>query len=254
MLKIIAYNNILNSRLIIWRVEAMSKRKKPKFVIGDTVVIKSYGTVGDITDIKWIDGQYIYEINTDEGLFLEERLQLLSEYDGKIFEKEQIDIEYQFFFGDIVHVTGYGTDLFKVVGFRTEIWRYQEDAWEDVIYELSRMNDGEWLEAAEEEITLVAEAEQADSFIQNLGYLYMMDKKNNTLKLPEPKNTKKAEEVLNMEEQQIKQKKIIDNLLDVYNDYGLLFEMFQDPEYEKIKKGILRKLKRLINKDGKNIV
>lgn len=253
MLKIIAYNIVLTSRRIIRRVEAMAKRKKPKYTIGDKVVIIAYGIVGEITDIKWIDGKYIYEINTNEGLFIEERLQLLSEYEGNAVEKEHIDIEYQFFFGDIVQVKGYGTDLFKVVGFRTEIWRYQEDSWEDVIYELSRITDAEWLEAAEDELTLVAEAEHADTFIENLGYLYMMDKEKSTLKLPEPKPSPKVD--LNVNEKGIeqKQKEMIDNLLDVYNDYQLLAEMFQDPEYVKIKKGILRKLKRLLNNDDRSI-
>jgi hypothetical protein len=231
----------------------MAKRKKPKFTIGDKVVIIAYGIVGDITDIKWIDGKYIYEINTNEGLFIEERLQLLSEYEGEAVEKEHIDIEYQFFFGDIVQVKGYGTDLFKVVGFRTEIWRYQEDSWEDVIYELSRITDAEWLEAAEDELTLVAEAENADTFIQNLGYLYMLDKDKNTLKLPEPKPSPKVDFHVNDKENEQNQKKVIDNLLDVYNDYKLLAEMFQDQEYVKIKKGILRKLKRILSQDDRSI-
>ena len=76
-------------------------------------------------------------------------LKLLSEYDGEIVEKEHIDIEYKFFIGDIVQVKGQGSDFFKIIGFRTEIWRYKEDAWEDIIYELSRIGDGEWMEAAE---------------------------------------------------------------------------------------------------------
>ncbi|WP_442594182.1 hypothetical protein [Neobacillus sp. D3-1R] len=226
----------------------MGKKKKPKFAIGDTVVIKAYGTVGEITDIKWIDGAYIYEINTDEGLFIEERLQLLSEYQEKVIEKEQIDIQYQFYFGDIVQVKGYGTDLFKIVGFRTEIWRYKEDAWEDVIYELSRISDGEWLESTEDELTLVADAEQADAFLQKLGHLYMMNTKEIPLKLPEP--IKKAKTTKN----DLDQKKVIDNLLDVYNDYEILSKMFHDQEYDRIKKLILRKLKKLINNDDKNTV
>lgn len=224
----------------------MGKKKKPKFAIGDTVVIKAYGTVGEITDIKWIDGTYIYEINTDEGLFMEERLQLLSEYEEKVIEKEQIDIEYQFYFGDIVQVKGYGTDLFKIVGFRTEIWRYKEDAWEDVIYELSRISDGEWLESTEDELTLVADAEQADNFLKKLGNLYMMNTKEVSLKLPEPiKQTKNPKNELD-------QKKIIDGLLDVYNDYEILSKMFNDQEYDRVKKLILRKLKKLLNNDEKN--
>jgi hypothetical protein len=224
----------------------MTKRKKPKFTIGDKVVIIAYGIVGDITDIKWIDNEYLYEINTNEGLYIEEKLQLLTEYEGNVMQKEHIDIIYQYFFGDIVQVKGYGTELFKIVGFRTEIWRYKEDAWEDVIYELARITDGEWLEAGEEDITLVAEAEHADSFIRNLGYLYMLDQKKSVLKLPDPKSAPIAEPKLNTKEIE-NQKRIIDQLLDVYNDYHVLSEMFQDQEYEKLKKSIVRKLKRLTN-------
>lgn len=166
---------------VIERMEEMSKKKKPKYKIGDTVVITIYGTVGKVTDVKWLDDMYVYEVNKSEGLYMESSLQMLSEYEGEIMEKEHIDIEYKYFFGDLVQVKGYGSDLFKIVGFRTEIWRYKEDAWEDVIYELSRINDGEWLEAGEEELTLVADAESADAFIQKLGLLYMINKKKSFL-------------------------------------------------------------------------
>ena len=172
----------------------MANRKKPKYKIGDTVVITIYGTVGRVTDVKWLDGKYVYEVNKSDGLFLESALQMLSEYDGTVVEQEQIDIEYKFFFGDLVQVSGYGADLFKVVGFRTEIWRYKEDAWEDVIYELSRVSDGEWLEAGEEELTLVADAESADTFIQKLGLLYLVNKQDQAVKNTNLKNLiRKAE-------------------------------------------------------------
>ncbi len=222
----------------------MAKRKKPKYNIGEMVVIKAYGTVGKITDIKWMDGNYIYEINKNEGLFIEERLQLLSEYEDKVIDKEHIDIEYKFFFGDIVQVNGYSTDLFKIVGFRTEIWRYKEDAWEDVIYELSRISDGEWLEAGEDELTMVAEAENAEKFIQKLGYLYNINNQTNKLNLPEPKQPLKDKnrEKLITENHKIN---MIDHLLDIYNDYQILAKMFQDPEYEKVQKLIIQKLKKL---------
>jgi hypothetical protein len=32
----------------------MGKRKKPKYKIGDTVVITMYGTVGKVTDVKFL--------------------------------------------------------------------------------------------------------------------------------------------------------------------------------------------------------
>jgi hypothetical protein len=173
--------NIHDSSLRGWRT--MENRKKPKYKIGDTVVITMYGTVGKITDVKWLDNKYVYEVNKSEGLYNESGIKLVTEYKGNIVEKEQINIEYKFLFGDLVHVIGYGTDLFKVVGFRSEIWRYKEDAWEDMIYELSRISDGEWLEAGEEELTLVADAESAEMIIQKLDLLHLMNKQPKPLKL-----------------------------------------------------------------------
>lgn len=232
----------------------MEKRKKPKFNIGDTVVITIYGTVGKVTDIKWLDGLHVYEINKSEGLYLETSLQMLSEYEGKLLEKEQIDIEYKYFFGDLVQVKGYGADLFKVVGFRTEIWRYKEDAWEDVIYELSRIKDGEWLEAGEEELTLVADSDSAETFIQKLGLLFSANKEvrpsvNLEKKSPQPRAGEKEEL------RKINQKRMtIDNLLDIYNDYRILYNWFNDEEYAHVMRVILRKLQILVNNDGKSHV
>jgi hypothetical protein len=200
-----------------------------------------------------LDGKYLYEVNNSDGLYVEAGLQLLSEFQGKIVEQEQIDIEYKFFFGDLVQVSGYGSELFKVVGFRTEIWRYKEDAWEDVVYELSRVRDGEWLEASEEELTLVADAESADTFIQKLGLLYMINKQQNPIKLPKLQNLLRKAEVEEMERKK-EQKELIDSLLDIYNDYRILYEMFHDQEYYQVMRVVLRKLASITNNDGKSHV
>ncbi|MDF2856940.1 MAG: hypothetical protein K0Q87_2791 [Neobacillus sp.] len=231
----------------------MKRRKVPKYKVGDTVVITMYGTVGKVTDVKWLDGKFVYEVNKSDGLFVESGLQLLSEFEGTLVEQEQIDIEYQFFFGDLVQVSGYGSDLFKVVGFRTEIWRYKEDAWEDVIYELSRVSDGEWLEAGEEEITLVADAESADTFIQKLGLLYLVNNEEKQVTVSQKQNmVRKAE--LEAIERKKEKRQLIDHLLDIFNDYKILYQMFQDQEYYQVMRVILRKLKSVVNDDGKSHV
>jgi hypothetical protein len=234
-------------------MEDMKRRKVPKYKVGDTVVITMYGTVGKVTDVKWLDGKFVYEVNKSDGLFVESGLQLLSEFEGTLVEQEQIDIEYQFFFGDLVQVSGYGSDLFKVVGFRTEIWRYKEDAWEDVIYELSRVSDGEWLEAGEEEITLVADAESADTFIQKLGLLYLVNNEEKQVTVSQKQNmVRKAE--LEAIERKKEKRQLIDHLLDIFNDYKILYQMFQDQEYYQVMRVILRKLKSVVNDDGKSHV
>jgi len=232
----------------------MTQRKKPKFKIGDTVVITIYGTVGKITDVKYLDHMYVYEVNKSEGLYLESSLQMLSEYDGEITDTEKIDIEYRFFIGDLVKVRGYGSNLFKIMGFRTEIWRYKSDAWEDIIYALSRVSDGEWLEAGEDELTLVADAESADTFIQKLGLLYILDKKKKPVDLTK-KNSSYRQAEKELLEKAKEKKELIDGLLDIYNDYRILFELFHDMEYEQVMKLTLRKLKQICqSRDDKNIV
>ncbi|KOO50815.1 hypothetical protein [Priestia koreensis] len=215
----------------------------PKFQIGDTVVITIYGTVGVITDIKIMDGLFVYEVNDSEGLFLEETIELLDEYNGKVLIQEKLELEYQFFFGDVVNVENYGQDLFKVIGIRTEIWRYQEDAWEDVIYELSRISDGEWLEASEEELLLISPHDQSDQYLQSVDMLYLGKEINKTELLPAMKKSNDYEK----EHKRIlkERSEIIDGLLDVYNDYFLLHQMFEDDEYVEVMDLVMKHLSKI---------
>ncbi|MBP3041730.1 hypothetical protein J9303_20010 [Bacillaceae bacterium Marseille-Q3522] len=227
----------------------MYKRKKPRFNTGDTVVIKRYGTVGKITKIIWLEHIFVYEVNKSEGLYLESSLQLISEYDGEILEKEQIDIEYKYFFGDLVQVKGHGNDIFKVVGFRTEIWRYKEDAWEDIIYELSRLSDGEWLETGEEEIYLISDANNAEALIQKLGLLFVKD---HDMAISEDKRYREPNRSFRKAERELldkakERKEMIDGYLDMYNDYRILFHLFNDEEYRTVMRVILKKLHQLVN-------
>ncbi|MBS4173186.1 hypothetical protein [Bacillus sp. FJAT-49736] len=216
----------------------MDNKDKPHFKIGDTIVILKYGTVGKISDIKYIDGQYFYEVNEGDGLFRDNGLTLLSDFKGELVDKEQIDIEYKFFFGDLVQVKGYLDELFKVVGFRTEIWRYKEDAWEDIIYELTRVTDGEWLEADENELILVAESDIADSYLKKYGFIYPIKKMKQPLLLPSPKDhfTNK-----------------IDALLDMYNDYKTMYGMFSDSYYIDMMDTIKNQLADLLNKSNNKL-
>jgi len=225
----------------------MGRRRKSKFQIGDTVVITIYGTVGKVTKVQWLDDTYVYEVNKSEELYKETSLQLLSEYDGEIYEKEHIDIEYKFFIGDIVQVKEQGYDLYKVVGFRTEIWRYKDSSWEDIIYELSRISDGEWLEASEADLTLLADEENAEEFLQKLGLLYFIKNQNGqpvkeTTLLLDNKDTASIED---------KRTDQINRLLDIYNDYQFLYEWFKDEEYLQIMRAAIQELKKLTMDDKK---
>lgn len=107
----------------------MARKKQPKYNVGDIVVITLYGTVGKITNMKILDGVYVYEVNNHDGFYVEQTLQHVSEQDMKKGETEWIELNYHFTFGDLVQVTGYDKDVFRIVGFRTEVWRYKNDAW-----------------------------------------------------------------------------------------------------------------------------
>jgi hypothetical protein len=222
-------------------------KMKPKFKVGDKVVITSYGTIGTITHVEHYNGIYFYKVNSSEVLFTSSELKLADETDTNDFtDNDVINIEYKFSFGDIVLVEGYEDDLFKVVGYRTEMWRYPNDSWEVVIYELSRITDGEWLEAEEDEMTFIS-SQKNDNDIQLLkNYSNLTNIKN--------KQTKKRTDQKELPQGLLKPTKHkstgneIDDLLDMYNDYKRLFEHFGDVDYKKKLKRILTQLRDLLSK------
>ncbi|WP_242221744.1 hypothetical protein [Bacillus cereus group sp. BfR-BA-01380] len=203
----------------------MTRKKQPKYNIGDIVVITLYGTVGKVTNIKMLDGVYVYEVNNHDGFYVEHTLQLVTEQAMKDGELEWIELHYKFTFGDLVQVTGYEKDVFRVVGYRTEVWRYKNDAWEDTIYELSRITDGEWLEADESDLALIANAQTANVILKKMKQDKAGMNKLDLGKLKSINNSKKVSIKTN-------RKEIIDGLLDIFNDYRTLYDTFQDEEYK----------------------
>jgi hypothetical protein len=70
--------------------------------------------------------------------------------------------------GEIVEVDGYD-GYFKVDCQRVEVERDETEVFEDVYYELTNIHTGEYLSACDEDLTLVADASQADDFIANMA-------------------------------------------------------------------------------------
>jgi hypothetical protein len=71
----------------------------------------------------------------------------------------------QYNFGDLVRINGYFPRLFEIDGRRIEHWQYAEEQWTDVVYEVYDVLSSDWIECAEEDITLVAEADQAEEYL-----------------------------------------------------------------------------------------
>jgi hypothetical protein len=214
----------------------MSGEKQPKFSIGDIVVNMLYGTVGTITNIQQMDDTFLYEINHSRSLFMEHTLVLLSEFTGDLWITEEIEVELPFFLGEIVRVRDYGDDLFKVIGVRTEIYRYQEEGWEEIVYELKRLIDGWEIEVNMEDITPLADDEE-------LSVIILQD-----IVLSAPM---KAYLLLSPSEETIHSQSI-DELLDMYNDYKFLYEWFHDEQYKQMMETVVKRLRIVANYHNKN--
>ena len=83
------------------------------------------------------------------------------------------------------------------------------------------------------------------------GLLYIMDKKQKSIDLKKTNSSfhKTEKELL---ERTKEKKELIDGLLDIYNDYSILYSLFKDPEYEQVMKLTLRKLKQVSKKTDKD--
>ena len=223
----------------------MDYGKKPKYSIGDVVVNTLYGTVGTITDIKMMDDTFLYEINHSSSLYLEHTLVLLSEFEGNLLVTEEIEIRLPYFFGDIVRLKGNESELYIIVGIRTEIWRYQDDGWEEMIYELKSLSDQSFHEATPEELLPLAHGEHSFTFMQDVF-----------LRLPFHQDQIERGEQTDMHHKSEKdrlrltreRKEIIDGLLDIYNDYKALYEWFHDNEYKRVMDLTLNNLRNFVNK------
>jgi hypothetical protein len=217
------------------------KERMPRFKIGDIVVITLYGTVGTITAIDQSHGTYLYSVNNSTEYFLESTLHPISTFQGGKIELEQLEIEYKYYLGDLAFVLGYEHDIFKIVGIRTEIWRNKDGVWEEKSYELIRISDGEWLEADEEELILIADSDYAETFLQKLAF-FMINNKQKNLEMRGMDMSKKSEnEILRIKKEK---RQIIDGLLDIYNDYKQLFDMFGDEKYKKVMEAAIENLKK----------
>ncbi|AKM18868.1 hypothetical protein GARCT_01580 [Geobacillus sp. 12AMOR1] len=214
----------------------MSAPKRPKFSVGDIVINTLYGTVGTITDIQQVDGTFLYEINHGHSLFAEQTLVLLSEFTGDLWIAEEIEIELPFFLGEIVRVRDYGGQLFKVVGVRTEIYRYYGEGWEETIYELKRLTDGWEIEVHLEDMIPLADGDGTSvTLVQDIVIAAPMKA---SIALPPAGGEKSGPSV--------------DDLLDMYNDYKALYEWFGDDQYKRMMETVVQRLQTIVNYHNRN--
>ena len=222
------------------RREMNEKQRKPKFQIGEEVKIELLNSVGKITNIIHLPSHFIYEINKNDGLFFEESLQSIC---SKVkTDKEKVELTFCYDFDDFAKVNGYGEDIYRIVGKRLEVWRYKSDTWEDIIYELTKITDGEWLEANEADIICIDWNEEELAFLMKKKSSW----KNKWSRLDAEKlKAIQGHKKIGMH---VDRNQIIDELLDLHNDYTFMFQKFRDEQYQTVVELIEEKLSKLVEK------
>jgi hypothetical protein len=169
-----------------------------------------------------------------------------------------------FNFGDLVKVNGYFPRVFKITGYREEKWIYPGEEWDEIIFELVDAYTGDWVEAEEEDLTLVASADKADEYLktndapasepQNYKFLGFGIIPTEGIPLakkePQPKklsarelSAKEAEERKVARKQKAEE---IDNLLDRRNWYAEQFAKSGNVEDNERVLAIDQELKKLV--------
>jgi hypothetical protein len=69
-------------------------------------------------------------------------------------------------FGDLVRITGYGNRVFQVESYYDQEWFYPDETWKDRIYELFDVGNADHIEADAGDLTLLADASQADEYLR----------------------------------------------------------------------------------------
>lgn len=76
------------------------------------------------------------------------------------------EFEYEAEPGDLVSVDGYGERIFQVETLRLTHVKGIDEEYNEVVYEMIDCGNGEWLEADEDDLLLLADACQADEFLR----------------------------------------------------------------------------------------
>lgn len=85
-------------------------------------------------------------------------------------ERDEVEINFEFVAlpGEIVEVDGY-EGFFKVDCQHVDVERYANEKFTEVYYDVINIHTDEWVVACDEDLTLVADAAQADDFIANMA-------------------------------------------------------------------------------------
>ncbi|MCO0597433.1 hypothetical protein NGI46_08120 [Peribacillus butanolivorans] len=146
-------------------------------------------------------------------------------------------------FGELVHIAGYGSRIFKIESYYVEHW----PEWTNIVYDLIEVETGQYVECDEDELRLadgssVDEAELDGTGIDIFDFMggalnYEMEETKMANQNPKEPRKPTARELSGQEAERRKQArkdraKRVDELLDEMNDYKRLVAEFGDEEYK----------------------
>ncbi|MFC7799196.1 hypothetical protein ACFTRE_14605 [Bacillus subtilis] len=163
----------------------------------------------------------------------------------------------KFAIGDIVAVDGYKDRIFYVDCWR-EVTQHEEyGAFDYVEYDLTDAINGEWLEADSDDLRLVCREAASEDFLMTYDMTNYPEPVGTEIHIADIFPTLPSVESVaeigkglkkvasDMAKKKAKEEaKLIDGLLDEYNDYMRLYETFGDAEYKTKADGVMTKLRR----------
>lgn len=149
-----------------------------------------------------------------------------------------------FTFCDLVRVNGYYPRIFQVDGYREEHWHYADESYTVVVYELYDVGNNDWIEAEASDLTLVADAGQADEYLAanpapvepSKNYIIGIDYAEGASTMAKQERKPTARELSGQEAERRKKERKdraeqIDNLLDQRNWYAGMLAKSNDESY-----------------------
>jgi hypothetical protein len=172
----------------------------------------------------------------------------------------------EFNFGDLVRVAGYFPRLFEIDGRRIERWQYPNEDWTDIVYEVYDVLTSDWIECAEEDLTLVVEAGQAEDYLaanppnyevpaqEKPEWMTFMFGGDETMSKPKEPRKPTAREISAKEAEEKKQARKargeeIDNLLDLRSWASDMLAKTNNEEFGDRVFAIDAKLKEMVDND-----
>jgi len=187
-------------------------------------------------------------------------------------KRHEVEVEFPAEFGDIVEIAGYEGRAYQVESYRVETNFYPTEQTTDIVYDLVDVIHGDYLEADAGDITLLADAGQADEYMRTIDYAnypqqsdfsaWMLDITQLTggndmfAKKPEQPRKPTARELSGQEAERRKaarkaRAEQIDNLLDQRNWYAGQLAKTNDEAYGDRVMAIDAELKKLTEVDAK---